>query len=48
MYLDMCEVDTVLLKVADEIFEVLFSWEVVTTVRPYSLKKCKKCRQLLF
>jgi len=43
----MCEVDTVLLKVADEVFEVLFSWKVVTTVRPYSLKKCKQRRQLL-
>lgn len=44
----MSEVDTVLLEVADELFEVLFSWKVVAAVRPYSLKKCRQRRQLLF
>jgi hypothetical protein len=46
IYLDVSEVDAILFKVADELSEILFSWHVVTTVRPYSLKKCRQHRQL--
>lgn len=46
IYLDVGEVDSVLLKVPDELSEILFSWKVVTTVRPYSLNKFRQRRQL--
>lgn len=39
IYLDIGKVDAVLLKVADELSEILLGWEVVTTVRPDCLKK---------
>lgn len=38
-YLYIGEIYIVLLKEANELLEILFRWEVVTTVRPYSLKK---------
>lgn len=42
IYLDVGEVDAVLLKVADELSEILFGWKVVTTVRPNSLMKFRQ------
>lgn len=37
-YLNVGKVYLVLLEEADEFLEVVFSWEIVTTVWPYSLK----------
>jgi len=36
-YLDIAEVDIVILKKAYEVLEIFFSWEVMTAVWPYSL-----------
>lgn len=38
IYLDISEVDIVILEEADEFHEVLFCWVVMTTVRPNSLR----------
>ena len=38
-YLNVGEVYLVLFEEADELFEVVLGWEIVTTVWPYSLKR---------
>ena len=37
VYLDIAEIDIVILKEAYEFLEIFFGWEVMTTVWPYSL-----------
>jgi len=37
-YLDIRDINVVILEEAQELLEVLFCWMVVTTVWPYSLK----------
>lgn len=36
----------VLFQEADEFLEIVLSWEIVATVRPYSLKKQKIIKQI--
>lgn len=47
IYLDVAEVYLVVLEEADEFLEVVFCWEIVTTVWPYSLKKRREERSWL-
>ena len=37
-YLDVGQVNVVLLKETNELLEIVFSWEIVTAVWPYCLK----------
>lgn len=41
-YLNITKVYLMLLEENKEFLEVVFSWEIVTTVWPYSLKKTRK------
>lgn len=44
IYLNIGEVYMVLLEETKEFLEVVFGWEIVTTIWPYSLEKTRTLR----